>query len=108
MSRRRDPNKPKRNPWKEPSRYGTFEGPRGDADQWRAAFGEAWQSSTAVKVLKDESPWDIIGVPAGSAWATIKSAFGKLIKIHHPDKGGTKEMAQKIIAAYEKLKEGFE
>lgn len=96
---------PKRNIWTDPSPYGTYEGERGDPDQWRKAFGYAWGRQEAVEVLGDDSPWGILGIAPGSNEATIKKAFHKLMLIHHPDKGGDHETCQKIISAYVMLTE---
>jgi curved DNA-binding protein CbpA len=54
----------------------------------------------ARAVLDDESPWQILNIPPGSALDIIKAAFRKLILKHHPDHGGSAELARKIIAAY--------
>lgn len=47
--------------------------------------------------------FDILGIPQDSDLSTIKKAFRKLAKVHHPDKGGDEEMFKKIQEAYEKL-----
>lgn len=85
--------------------YGTYEGPQGGRQQWRGAFGEAMNGDEAKAVVGTGSPWEILGVAPGSAFAVIKAAFYKLIQIHHPDKGGNKEVCQRIIAAWTVLKE---
>lgn len=96
---------PKRNIFTDPSPYGTYEGARGNKDEWRAAFDEAWTYDKAKKVTKDESPWSILGISADSSKSDIKSAFRKLMMIHHPDKGGDESTARKIMAAYYLLME---
>lgn len=92
--------KPKRNIWKDPSPYGTYEGERGSPEQWLKAYKFAWDRGTAQKVVKDESPLGILGIPVNSSLDTIKKAFRQLMLINHPDKGGNKEVCQKIISAY--------
>lgn len=92
--------KPKRNIWKDPSPYGTYEGERGSPQQWAKAFDFAWDKGTAIKIVNDDSPWGILGIPVDSPLSVIKTAFRKLILINHPDKGGDKEVCQKIISAY--------
>lgn len=99
---------PKRNIWKDPSPYGTYEGEAGSPEQWRSAFQFAWDGETAKEVIKDESPWTILCIPANSDLAIIKKAFHKLMLANHPDKGGNKEICQKIISAYVLVKEGLE
>lgn len=92
--------------------YGTYKGERGSPEQWRQDFSWAWDQSEwgngrAKKVLDNDCPFSILGIPKGSPDAVVKGAFRKLILIHHPDKpGGNKEMAEKIIAAYVFLMEG--
>ena len=97
--------KPKRNYFKEPSKYGTYDGPRGNADQWRDAFGEAWDAATCRTILADQSPWEVLGVKAGADWAEVKAAYRTLIRKNHPDLGGDPETCRKIIAAYTLLEE---
>jgi DnaJ-class molecular chaperone len=100
------PPKPKKNIWKEASSYGTYEGKQGSKEEWRQAFEEAWTYDKARKVTEEESPWGILNISADSSVEIIKSAFRKLMLIHHPDKGGNPEIARKIMAAYYLLIEG--
>ena len=96
----------KRNIWKDASAYGTYEGEKGNPDQWFRAFEEAWgmDSDSASKIVGDSSPWGILGVPEGSPLDVVKKAYRKLILIHHPDKGGDVQKCQQIIAAWEVIK----
>ena len=91
----------KRNVWKDPSPYGTYKGERGNPDQWRGTFEEIWDGKP---LPKEEDAWGILGVKKTDTFDVIRAAFKKLIQVHHPDKGGTKEMAQKILAAYFQIK----
>jgi len=86
--------------WKNPPSYGTYQGEPGNPDQWKTAFQFAWDLRTAASVIKQESPYSILGVPDGSSLEVVKNAFRKLIVTNHPDKGGSNEKAQKIISAY--------
>ena len=88
--------------WENPAPYGTYEGERGNPEQWRTFFDMAWNKETAEEVLKDthETPWSILGVEADASKAEIKAAFKKQMKINHPDKGGDLEKAKQIVAAY--------
>jgi curved DNA-binding protein CbpA len=61
-------------------------------------------------------PYDVLGVRPGASQATIKAAWRKLARAHHPDVSGsdaaslraaTRRMAQ-INAAYEALRDGVE
>jgi molecular chaperone DnaJ len=45
----------------------------------------------------------ILGVPRSASEDEIRSAYRKLARTHHPDKGGSKEHFQKIQEAYEVL-----
>ena len=86
--------------WNTPPNYGTYEGERGNPEQWRSFFDTAWNKDTASEIIKDESPWGILGIEADASKAEIKKAFKTMMKTHHPDKGGDTEYAKKIIAAY--------
>jgi len=50
-----------------------------------------------------KDPYQILKVHPSAKLEEIKKAYRKLVKIHHPDKGGSKEMAAKINAARDKL-----
>ena len=43
-----------RNIWKDPSPYGTYEGERGNPEQWKSSFKFAWDGTTAEKILNEE------------------------------------------------------
>ena len=97
-------NKPKRNIWKDPSPYGTYEGERGNPDQWKTFFNFAWSKQSAGLILEKledkKTPYELLGVTITATLDEIKSAFRKLLLIHHPDKGGDPEVCRNIIAAY--------
>lgn len=97
--------KPRFNVWKDPSPYGTYHGEHGNSKQWKSSFEYTINKDQATKIIKDNSPWIILGIPINSDMSTIKKAFHNLIKIHHPDKGGDPELCKKIIAAYVMLSE---
>lgn len=82
---RKASGKPKRNPFKD-ALYGTYEGPRGSVDQWRAAFQQAMSPDEAAEILGDDSPWGILGIPHGSPFEVIKKAWRKKAMEFHPDR----------------------
>lgn len=97
---------PKRNVWKDPSPYGTYEGERGNPEQWRTFFNFAWNRTIAKEYIPvDETPYTILGISPDASIEEIKKAFRKLMLIHHPDKGGDIDLCRKIIAAYVMLTE---
>ena len=98
--------KKKRNIWTDGADYGTYDGERGNPEQWRQSFSFAWDrsewsSGKAAGVLKGKSPNAVLGVKMGASIDEIKTAFRKLIKIYHPDKpGGDRDKAEEVMAAY--------
>lgn len=50
-------------------------------------------------------PYSILGVDKNADDATIKAAYRKLAKEHHPDRGGDNELFAKINAAYDSVKD---
>jgi len=93
----------KRNIWTDASAYGTYEGERGSPSQWRSEFHNRFTKEEIAVILDSDSPYDILGISCNATDSEIKKAFINLIKIHHPDRGGNTERAQKIIAAYQQL-----
>ena len=100
---RKASGKPKRNVWKDPSPYGTYEGERGSPEQWRSEFFERFTREEVAEILSNDSPYVILGIATSATQADIKAAFRRLMFVHHPDKGGDTEVAKKIIAAYQHL-----
>jgi DnaJ-class molecular chaperone len=95
--------KKKRNIWADPSPYGTYEGERGNPSQWRSTFNERFTREEVEAILDADDPYVILGLTNLATIAEIKTAYRKLMFIHHPDKGGDVEKAKKIIAAYQYL-----
>ena len=52
----------------------------------------------------NRNPYEIFKVSQNASWSEIKSAYRKLVKIHHPDTGGDQNIMLEINAAWEKLK----
>jgi hypothetical protein len=99
----KDKDKEKKSVWERPSPYGTYKGERGSSWQWRAAFSDAWEAATAKEILREDSPWEVLGLKPGASDAEVKAAFKRLIIKHHPDHGGDTETARRIIAAFATL-----
>ena len=102
---RKASGKPKRNVWKDPSPYGTYDDSkgRGSATEWRSDFYQRFTREEVIAILNTDSPYGILGLSDGATADEIKLAFRNKMKIHHPDVGGDTEMAKKIIAAYQHL-----
>jgi DnaJ-domain-containing protein 1 len=98
-------DKPKRNVWKDPSPYGTYQGEPGNTNSWKAAFEfAAYTREQALGILKFESPFQILGLLPTASQDEIKTAWRKLVVSNHPDKGGDRVIFEKIMAAYSVLK----
>lgn len=94
----------KRNIWTDKtSRYGTYEGERGNPNQWRNGFAFVWNNATTIKVLNGIPPRTILGVSETATMDEIKTAFRRLVKMHHPDKGGDRILFEQVIVAYSLL-----
>ena len=50
-----------------------------------------------------KNPYEIFKVSKNASWSEIKSAYRKLVKIHHPDTGGDQNIMLEINAAWEIL-----
>lgn len=80
--------------------YGTYTGARGNPEQWKSAFEYVMNDVQAAEIIKDDSPWSILGIAIGSSINEIKKAFRLLALQYHPDKGGDANTFMKIQAAY--------
>ncbi len=49
--------------------------------------------------------FDILGVPRGSPWLQVKSAYRHLAKLHHPDRGGDKRKMAVVNLAFEAIRD---
>lgn len=45
-----------------------------------------------------------LGLSGRPSLADVKSAYRKMMKVHHPDKGGNEATAKMLIAAYDELR----
>ena len=75
----------------------------GSVDEWKAAWDEVMGHEEAMGFLADENPLTILGFDVMPDLKALKKRFRELIMLHHPDKGGEKAQAQRIIAAYSEL-----
>jgi hypothetical protein len=89
------------------SRYKTYEGDRGSADEWREVFFARMGVGAARLLIKnDSSPRAILGVPLNCKdWLVIKAAYRRLVMFQHPDRGGSADVFKRTQAAYELLEE---
>jgi DnaJ-class molecular chaperone len=97
--------KPRHNIFKDPSKYGTYSGDPGSPEQWAKNYSAAWDAAFCKTIIKEKTPYEILGIPTGSDWATIRHAYLKLIKANHPDLGGDVEICKEVIAAYTLLED---
>lgn len=98
------PKKAKRNPFTDPSRYGTYEGEFGNPSQWAGAFKKRMHPDDVKRILGDNNPWEILGLRVGATQSEIKSAYRKRVRETHPDVTGKDgEEFKQVQAAYEKI-----
>lgn len=101
-------SKPRVNPFSG-NPYGTYEGHRGSAKEWKSAFGEAIDPEEAKRIIQDNSPWAILGIDIDSPVEIIKKAYRKLAFEFHPDrhsiekKEWAEEQFKRVQAAYSLL-----
>lgn len=80
--------------------YRTYEGLRGNPDEWRATFAAASAQQAAADALKSKSCFALLGVDPSATKAEIKSAYRRKVREAHPDHGGSAHEFQEITAAY--------
>lgn len=107
MPRKKDPNKPKRDPWSGDNRpYGTYTGEAGHPRQWKKAYEERMSAKESADVLfgAKKSAHSILGLTDDvTDFAEIRRAFRKMVFQTHPDHGGTAEAFTEVRAAYSSL-----
>lgn len=52
------------------------------------------------------NPYQVLGVPVGADEDTVKKAYKRLAKLHHPDLGGDGEKFKEVNEAYEAITKG--
>lgn len=53
-----------------------------------------------------KNPYQVLGVPLGADAETVKKAYRRLAKKHHPDLGGDEETFKEINDAYDAITTG--
>lgn len=82
----------------------------GNSFEWKQNFYKRMNFEEAQRILdeQDQTPEQILGITDKFyTFDWVKRKFRELIFKHHPDRGGTEEMAKKIIAAFESIKHAF-
>jgi DnaJ-class molecular chaperone len=106
MGRKSDPNRPKKpSIFSKEYRYPQYDGERGNPDQWAESFCQRFTNAEIKEILKDESPWSILGLQPGATREEIKKAFRQKAIETHPDRnpGLDRSVFQKVNAAYQEL-----
>lgn len=62
---------------------------------------EAW-----LRALDESDPYFILGVHPASPLEQIRERFHELALAHHPDKGGDPEQMRRVLAAWERIRNG--
>lgn len=83
--------------------YRTYEGPRGNADEWRSAFASVAAENTIV----NEDCFTVLGLRSSATMAEVKSAYRAQVRVVHPDHGGSAVAFQRIVTAYKLCMEKF-
>lgn len=76
----------------------------GNPSQWRAASLLARGLNEARRRLAGRSAWVVLGLEQGATLAAARRAYRRLIMQNHPDRGGDRERALDIIAAWETIR----
>lgn len=88
----------------------------GSADEWRGTFYLRMGWEKAMKILEGKSPRVVLGVTETATFEECRSAFRKLQREFHPDRVKThghseqesRDMLEKVNAAYEVLEREHE
>lgn len=85
--------------------YGHYDGPLHTAANWRRAFDEAATATGALALLGGDDPWETLGVPRSADRDEARRAYKRLMREHHPDRGGNPATAERVIAAWTTIKD---
>lgn len=70
-------------------------------------FGADWRQQDAsaprAERMSEAEAYALLGLAAGASPAAVKTAHRRLMKQHHPDHGGSPEMAARLNAARDRL-----
>jgi DnaJ-like protein len=55
-------------------------------------------------VVRRELAYEILALPSESGLATVKRAYRRLARLHHPDRGGSPEAMRAVNLAYRQLR----
>lgn len=70
-------------------------------------FGPDWAKQDGAGPRRDEmseaEAYALLGLAAGASPAAVKAAHRRMMKRHHPDRGGSADMAARLNAARDKL-----
>ena len=90
--------------WNSPSKYGTYDGPRGNPDQWSKIVDAALENSDTGKTIAmqgtNPQAFSVLGLLPSASAIEIKRTYRTLVKEHHPDKGGDRDRFEQIVSAY--------
>jgi hypothetical protein len=76
------------------------DGPQREGDE---PYEDCWKDILNKRTATVLLACDILGVSTDTAKETVKRAFRSLALLHHPDRGGSHEMAVIVIAAWDHL-----
>jgi hypothetical protein len=71
-----------------------------------SAHGAGHQQSFSFDIKSEpyEDPYNILGMKKSDSNDDLKKGYYKKAKIHHPDRGGKKELFQKLSNAWDQIK----
>ncbi|HYK85338.1 MAG TPA: J domain-containing protein [Ktedonobacteraceae bacterium] len=74
-------------------------------DVLRLGMKALWENraNPARSMIERQQALNVLGLPPNATPQQIKRRYRALAKRYHPDKGGSQQQMQRIIAAYEYL-----
>ena len=89
------------------AKYGTYDPKKegyGKPREWKSFFEKIMGLGEAEELLGADDPLSILGFKVTPPFDLLKRRYRQLMMKNHPDRGGNTEKAQKIIAAFTKIK----